>query len=129
MKSEDEIEFNGEGVIHEDIVKRALAEQPEEICLAELADLFKNFSDTTRIRIISLLISDEMCVADITAALNATQSAVSHQLRILKQSRLVKSRRAGKIVYYSLADDHVKTIFAVEMEHITEQEMCHEKGD
>ncbi len=120
MKSEDEIEFNGEGVIHEDVVKRALAVQPEEELLADLADLFKNFSDTTRIRILSLLISDEMCVADITAALNATQSAVSHQLRILKQSRLIKSRRAGKIVFYSLADDHVKTIIAMGMEHITE---------
>ena len=128
MKIKGKIDIAGEGVIHEDIVKKALAEQPEEISLAELSDLFKNFSYTTRIRIISLLISDEMCVADITAALNATQSAVSHQLRILKQSRLVKSRRAGKIVYYSLADDHVKTIFAMGMEHITEYEMCHEKG-
>lgn len=128
MKIKGNIDIAGEGMIHVDIVKKALAEQPEEISLAELTDLFKNFSDTTRIRIISLLISDEMCVADITAALNATQSAVSHQLRILKQSRLVKSRRTGKIVYYSLADDHVKTIFAVGMEHITEQEMCHEKG-
>jgi len=112
--------INEDEVIHEDVVKKALAEQPEEILLAELADLFKNFSDTTRIRILSLLISNEMCVADITAALNATQSAVSHQLRILKQSRLVKSRRAGKIVYYSLADDHVKTIIAMGMDHITE---------
>ena len=120
MKSEDEIEINGEGVIHEDVVKKALAVQPAEELLANLADLFKNFSDTTRIRILSLLISDEMCVADITAALNATQSAVSHQLRILKQSRLIKSRRAGKIVFYSLADDHVKTIIAMGMEHITE---------
>ena len=118
--TEEKIEFNEEGVIHEDVVRKALAEQPEEELLADLADLFKNFSDTTRIRILSLLISDEMCVADITAALNATQSAVSHQLRILKQSRLVKSRRSGKIIYYSLADDHVKTIIAMGMEHITE---------
>ena len=120
MLSENEIEISGAGVIHEEIVKKALAVQPEEEQLADLADLFKNFSDTTRIRILSLLISDEMCVADITAALNATQSAVSHQLRILKQSRLVKSRRDGKIVYYSLADDHVKTIFAMGMEHVRE---------
>lgn len=120
MKAENKHEISGEGVIHEDVVRKALAEQPDEEKLADLADLFKNFSDTTRIRILSLLISDEMCVADITTALNATQSAVSHQLRILKQSRLVKSRRAGKIVYYALADDHVKTIFAMGMEHITE---------
>ncbi len=116
----EEIDFTGENVIHEDIVKKAMAAQPAEELLADLADLFKNFSDTTRIRILSLLISDEMCVADLTAALNATQSAVSHQLRILKQSRLVKSRRSGKIIYYSLADDHVKTIIAMGMEHITE---------
>ena len=120
MRTEDEIEICAEPVIHEDVVKKAIAEQPAEELLADLADLFKNFSDTTRIRILSLLISNEMCVCDITAALNATQSAVSHQLRILKQSRLVKSRRMGKIVYYSLADEHVKTIIAMGMEHITE---------
>lgn len=120
MKQEDEIELCAETLIHEDVVRKALAEQPDEELLADLADLFKNFSDTTRIRILSLLISDEMCVCDITAALKATQSAVSHQLRILKQSRLIKARRVGKIVYYSLADEHVKTIFAMGMEHITE---------
>ena len=120
MKQEDEIELCAETMIHEDVVRKALAEQPDEELLADLADLFKNFSDTTRIRILSLLISNEMCVCDITAALKATQSAVSHQLRILKQSRLIKARRVGKIVYYSLADEHVKTIFAMGMEHITE---------
>ncbi len=120
MKSVANNDNYNEGMIHEDVVLKAVAAQPEEELLADLADLFKNFSDTTRIRILSLLITDEMCVADITAALNATQSAVSHQLRILKQSRLVKSRRSGKIIYYSLADDHVKTIIAMGMEHITE---------
>ena len=120
MENNHEIEICSDVFVHEDIVKKALSEQPEEEMLADLADLFKNFSDTTRIRILSLLISGEMCVCDITAALNATQSAVSHQLRILKQSRLVKSRRMGKIVYYSLADDHVKMIIAMGMEHITE---------
>ncbi len=120
MKQEDEIEFCSEPLIHEEVVRKVLSEQPEEEQLADLADLFKNFSDTTRIRILSLLISNEMCVCDMTAALKATQSAVSHQLRILKQSRLVKSRREGKIIYYSLADDHVRTIFAMGMEHITE---------
>ena len=120
MKSEDEIEFCTDSVIHEDVVKKALSAQPEEEQLADLADLFKNFSDTTRIRILSLLIESEMCVCDITAALGATQSAVSHQLRILKQSRLVKARREGKVIYYTLADDHVKTIIAMGMEHILE---------
>ena len=107
-------------MIHEDVVRKAMAHQPAEEMLADLADLFKNFSDTTRIRILSLLIDNELCVCDITAALGATQSAVSHQLRILKQSRLVRSRRQGKVIYYALADDHVKTIIAMGIEHITE---------
>ncbi|MBQ6508500.1 MAG: helix-turn-helix transcriptional regulator [Flexilinea sp.] len=119
MKSE-EIEINTETPIHEDVVRKALSEQPAEELLADLADLFKNFSDTTRIRILSLLIDNEMCVCDIAAALGATQSAVSHQLRILKQSRLVRYRRQGKVIYYALADEHVKTIIAMGMEHITE---------
>ena len=119
MKSE-EIEISTETPIHEDVVRKALSEQPAEELLADLADLFKNFSDTTRIRILSLLIDNEMCVCDIAAALGATQSAVSHQLRILKQSRLVRYRRQGKVIYYALADEHVKTIIAMGMEHITE---------
>ena len=116
----DEIELCGEKIIHEDAIRKALSEQPEEEKLADLADLFKNFSDTTRIRILSLLIPGEMCVCDISAALNAGQSAVSHQLQILKQSRLIKSRRAGKVVYYSLADEHVRMIIAMGLEHINE---------
>ena len=119
MKSE-EIEISTETPIHEDVVRKAISEQPAEELLADLADLFKNFSDTTRIRILSLLIDNEMCVCDIAAALGATQSAVSHQLRILKQSRLVRYRRQGKVIYYALADEHVKTIIAMGMEHITE---------
>ena len=86
----------------------------------ELAELFKVFGDSSRIRILYRLLEKEYCVQDLAEDLEMTQSAVSHQLRILKQSRLVKSRRAGKIVYYFLADDHVKTIFAMGMEHITE---------
>ncbi len=116
----NEIELCGEKVIHEDVIRKALAEQPDEEILADLADLYKNFSDTTRIRILSLLISGEMCVCDMSAALNAGQSAVSHQLQILKQSRLIKSRRAGKVVYYSLADEHVRMIIAMGLEHINE---------
>ena len=120
MKAEDEIEIYAEPLIHEDIVRKVLAEQPEEELLADLADLFKYFSDTTRIRILSLLSSSELSVSEITACVGTTQSAVSHQLAILKQSHLVKSRREGKTIYYSLADDHVKTIMAMGMEHITE---------
>ena len=120
MKSDEEFEICAETCIHEDIVQHVLKEQPDEELLADLADLFKNFSDTTRIRILSLLIVNEMCVCDIAAALGATQSAISHQLRILKQSRLVKSRREGKTIYYALADDHVKTIIAMGIEHLSE---------
>ncbi len=116
----EEIEICTEPLIHEDVVRKTIAAQPAEELLADLADLFKYFSDTTRIRILSLLTVNEMCVCDITAALGATQSAVSHQLRILKQSRLVKSRRQGKVIYYALADEHVKTIIAMGMEHLTE---------
>ena len=124
MKPEEN-EIYTEPPIHKEIVRKALSEQPAEELLADLADLFKNFSDTTRIRILSLLIDNEMCVCDIAAALDATQSAVSHQLRILKQSRLVKSRRSGKIIYYSLADDHVRTIVAQGWEHLTEKKEAH----
>lgn len=116
----EDIEICSEPLIHEDLIKSALASQPDEEKLADLADLFKNFSDTTRIRILSLLTANEMCVCDIAEALNATQSAISHQLRILKQSRLVKARREGKSIFYALDDDHVATIIAMGMEHINE---------
>ncbi len=88
--------------------------------LYDLAELFKFFGDSTRIRILYELIDSDICVADLAAALNMTQSAVSHQLRILKQSRLIKSRREGKQIFYSLDDDHVKKMIELGMEHITE---------
>ena len=88
--------------------------------LYQLADLFKVFGDPTRIRILSVLSKQELCVQDIAAALSMTQSAISHQLRILKQSALVKFRREGKTIYYSLADDHVATIMAQGLEHVCE---------
>ena len=83
-----------------------------------LADLFKIFSDSTRIRILDILIKEELCVQDIADTLEMTQSAISHQLRVLKQAHLVKARRDGKTIYYSLADDHVKTIMAQGLEHV-----------
>ena len=99
-------------------------EEPKELptveTLYELADLFKVFSDTTRIKILYALMTSEMCVADIAETINASQSAVSHQLRILKQARLVKFRRDGKNVIYSLDDDHVYTVLAQGMHHICE---------
>ena len=92
----------------------------EEEKLYDLAELFKIFGDTTRIRILYVLFEAEMCVCDIAEVLSMTQSAISHQLRLLKQAKLVKNRREGKTVYYSLADDHVRTIIDQGMEHIEE---------
>ena len=88
--------------------------------LYDLAELFKFFGDSTRIRILYELIDSDICVADLAAALDMTQSAVSHQLRILKQSRLIRSRREGKQIFYSLDDDHVKKMIELGMEHLSE---------
>lgn len=88
--------------------------------LHHLADLFKIFGDPTRLRILHVLSDRELCVCDIAEGLDMTQSAISHQLRVLKQSRLVKFRRDGKTIYYSLADDHVHTILAQGLEHVLE---------
>ena len=93
---------------------------PEESELYELADLFKVFGDSTRIKILYVLFENEMCVYDIANILNMTQSAISHQLRVLKQNRLVRFRKEGKTVFYFLADDHVRSIINQGMEHIQE---------
>ena len=106
--------------IHNDIVNEAIAKLPDEELLYDVAELFKVFGDSTRVRIICALFESEMCVCDIAAVLNMTQSAISHQLRVLKQARLVKYRRDGKTVYYSLADDHIQNIFDQAFEHIME---------
>ena len=110
----------GNGSIHEDIVAKVAAELPDECVLSEAADLLKIFGDSTRIRIIFVLCQSEMCVCDIARLLGMTQSAISHQLRVLKQARLVSPRREGKTIFYSLCDDHVKTIFYHAMEHVME---------
>ena len=110
-----------EGVeIHQDRLKIVSDQMPEEEELNDLAELFKIFGDATRIRILFVLFEAEVCVCDLAETLNMTQSAISHQLRILKQSRLVKSRREGKSIFYSLADEHVRTIVAQGQEHIVE---------
>ncbi len=96
------------------------AEMPDEELLYDLADLFKVFGDTTRIKILYALMAQELCVADLAEAIGATQSAVSHQLRTLKQSRLVRAKRDGKNVIYSLSDGHVHTMLAQGMTHICE---------
>ena len=104
--------------IHEEIVARVRKRMPEEESLLDLADLFKVFGDSTRIRIVSALLFSQMCVCDIAALLGMTKSAVSHQLRVLRQTRLVKYQREGKIVYYSLDDEHVGSIFRQGLAHI-----------
>jgi len=109
-----------EHVIHENLVKTAEEQMPEETKLYDLAELFKIFGDSSRIKILFVLFETEACVCDIAEALNMTQSAVSHQLRILKQSKLVNNRREGKSIFYSLADDHVRTIIYQGLEHIEE---------
>lgn len=108
-------------VIHQDVVNEVKEKMPQEEALYDLAELFKVFGDSTRIRILWALDEAEMCVCDIAVLLNMTQSAISHQLRVLKQASLVKNRRDGKIVYYSLDDDHVKQIFDQGLVHINEQ--------
>ena len=105
---------------HEDVVEKVRQELPGEDTLYDLTELFRIFGDSTRVRILYVLFEAEMCVCDIAALLGMTQSAISHQLRALKNARLVKSRREGKTVFYSLADDHVKTIINQGLEHVQE---------
>lgn len=108
-------------VIHEDIVSEVKKKMPSVENLYDLAELFKVFGDTTRINILWALAESEMCVCDIAVLLGMTQSAISHQLRVLKQARLVKFRKEGKVVYYSLDDAHVKQIFDQGLIHINEE--------
>lgn len=105
---------------HEDVVEKVRRELPGEDTLYDLTELFRIFGDSTRVRILYVLFESEMCVCDIAQLLGMTQSAISHQLRSLKQSKLVKYRREGKTVFYSLADGHVRTILDQGMEHISE---------
>ncbi|MDD3305966.1 MAG: metalloregulator ArsR/SmtB family transcription factor [Acetobacterium sp.] len=106
--------------IHETVVNDVRDHMPNEDDLIDLADLFKVFGDSTRVKILCALFQAEMCVCDIAVLLGMTKSSISHQLRVLKQSKLVKNRKDGKVVYYSLADDHVKTIFDQGLAHVTE---------
>lgn len=105
---------------HEFAIDSALKQMPSDEITLAAADFFKAFSDKTRLRILSALSFEELCVCDIATLLNMTQSAISHQLRFLKQARLVKSRKSGKTVYYSLCDDHIVTILAQGIEHVQE---------
>ncbi|GAB6390955.1 MAG: metalloregulator ArsR/SmtB family transcription factor [Treponematales bacterium] len=106
--------------INKKLVAAVKKKMRDEETLLNLADLFKMFSDSTRVKIIGALLNAEMCVCDIAALTGATVSAVSHQLRVLRGSKLVKFRREGKVVYYSLEDDHVKNIFEQGVSHVCE---------
>ena len=106
--------------IHEDLLRLVRETLPDEDRLLDLSELFKVFGDSTRIRILYALFEEEMCVGDIALLLGLSPTAVSHQLRVLKINKLVKGRKAGKVVFYSLADDHVRRIIDQGMEHIAE---------
>lgn len=120
MENNNKIEKCTSNVIHKETIERVSESMPNEEILYDLAELFKVFGDSTRIKIICALFEAEMCVCDIANLLNMTQSAISHQLRVLKSNRLVKYRRDGKVIYYSLEDDHIKHIFDAGLNHITE---------
>ena len=104
----------------EDVVKKVLDSQPAEEYLYDLAELFKVFGDSTRIRILYAIFESELCVGDMAQLLGISQSAVSHQLKILKDAKLVRFRRDGKIIFYMLDDDHVRTMLSMGMEHVEE---------
>ena len=106
--------------VHQEIVDSVEKALPDEQQLLDLSEFFKVFGDSTRIKILYVLSQSEMCVCDLAEVLKMTQSAISHQLRVLKQMKLVKNRREGKTVFYSLADGHIQMIINQGMEHITE---------
>ena len=115
-----EIECCDTVLVHKDVIEEIQSHMPEENILRELADFYKVFGDATRIRILYVLLQHEVCVCDLAEILGMTQSAISHQLRVLKQMKLVKNRRDGKTIYYSLAENHIQTIISQGMEHIAE---------
>ena len=105
---------------HADVVRRVLEKQPDDEYLYDLAELFKVFGDSTRIKILYALFESELCVGDLAQLLNVSVSAISHQLKILKDAKLVKFRRDGKIIFYMLDDDHVRTMLSMGREHVEE---------
>lgn len=107
-------------VVHEDMVKKIKSVLPKEECLYDLAEFFKIFGDSTRIKIIFSLYNSEMCVCDLAEVIGVSQSGISHQLRLLKQMKVVKYRKEGRVVYYSLDDDHIYEILKAGFAHI-----CH----
>jgi len=120
QKRKEEAECCEEYVIHTAAVQKARESMPDETTTSAASDFFKAFSDKTRLRILSALATGELCVCDIASLLGMSQSAISHQLRFLKQIRLVTNRKSGKTVYYALCDDHIQTILAQGIAHIQE---------
>ncbi|ULQ60767.1 metalloregulator ArsR/SmtB family transcription factor [Brucepastera parasyntrophica] len=124
MKNEDEKIIQGDepenGHVHENDVARARSKMPEEELLCDLGDFFKTLGDSTRIRTVAALMSGELCVYDIAAVLDMSVSAVSHQLRVLRQAKIVRTRRDGKQIYYSIDDEHVGILFTIGLQHIRE---------
>ena len=120
MNGNNQNDIGKSQMVHEEIVLAVKEKIPQDELLYELADFFKVFGDTTRIKILCALISSEMCVCDLSVLLNMNQSAISHQLRVLKQANLVKYRKEGKVVYYSLKDEHVEQIFQQGFTHFNE---------
>lgn len=121
METKDRIDLCEATVIHEDVLQRVKERMPDEEPVYEVSELFRVFGDSTRSRIICALNLEEMCVCDLSALLNMTQSAISHQLRVLKAARIVKSRKQGRVVYYSLDDNHIGQIFAMAFDHVMEE--------
>jgi len=120
---ENQIDVGNDGIPEysdPDAVAHARSKIPDEETMTALSDFFKNFGDSTRIKIVSALMAGELCVADIAEALEISVSAISHQLRILRQAKIVRSRRMGKQIYYSIEDNHVGILYTVGMEHIRE---------
>ncbi|MDD6346965.1 MAG: metalloregulator ArsR/SmtB family transcription factor [Lachnospiraceae bacterium] len=115
-----DVEHCDDNELHRDRILKALEMMPDEDELCDLAELFKVFGDSTRIRILYALFDNEICVCDLAETLSMTQSAISHQLKILKQANLVRSRREGRSIFYTLSDDHVRTIIGCGLEHIEE---------
>ncbi len=120
MIKDNNTELCSEQCIHKDVIEKVNEIMPDEDIVFDLAELFKVFGDSTRLKILCVLLESEMCVCDIAELLNMSFSAISHQLRVLKQSKLVKFRREGKTVIYSLSDDHVRSIIDQGLEHIEE---------
>ena len=120
MAIEQEVERCEYMYVHQDVVNKVTQDMPQDETLYDLAELFKVFGDSTRIKILYALFEAELCVCDIAQLLSVSQTAVSHQLRVLKNNKLVKFRKEGKNVFYSLADDHVRRIIDQGIEHVEE---------